>query len=134
MENKKIKMYVNMEDLSEYEKEHNRISYRRLIDRISNGVWLFNKALELSDYCIDYEVNSDYDEENDVYIDIYQQYLIDIDNYMIEKLNDINCNDVIIAYSNTLEEYILLVDHYGTSWDYVLTDIEPTNNLDESDL
>lgn len=134
MKNKKIKMYVNMEDLNDYEKEHNKVSYRRLIDRISNGIWLFNKAMELSDYCVDYEVNSDYDEESETYIEIYQQYLIDINNYMIEKLNDIKCKDVIIAYSDKLDEYILLVDHFGTSWDYVLTDIEPTDNINESDL
>ena len=134
MKNKKIKMYVNMEDLNDYEKEHNRISYRRLIDRISNGIWLFNKAMELSDYEVNYEVNSAYDEETDSYAEIYQQYLIDISDYMIKNLNDIKCKDVIIAYSEKLEEYILLVDHYGTSWDYVLTDIEPTENFDEANL
>ena len=127
-------MYVNMEDLNDYEKEHNRISYRRLIDRISNGIWLFNKAMELSDYEVNYEVNSAYDEETDSYAEIYQQYLIDISDYMIKNLNDIKCKDVIIAYSEKLEEYILLVDHYGTSWDYVLTDIEPTENFDEANL
>ncbi len=131
---KKLKMYVNMEDLNEYEKEHNKISYRRLIDRISNGIWLFNNAPELSEYDFEYEVNSDYDEETDEYIDIYQYYLIDINSYTIEKLQDLKCNDVIIAWSEKLGEYVLMVDHCGTSWDYVLTDIEPTTDFDEADL
>lgn len=129
-----MKMYVNMEDLNDYEKEHNRVSYRRLIDRISNGVWLFNKAPELSNYDFEFEIGNDYDEETEEYTEIYQYYLIDIDNYMLEKLRENNCDEVIIAYSETLEEYVLFVDHFGTSWNYVLTDIEPTDDLDESDI
>ena len=79
-------------------------------------------------------MNSDYDEENDEYIDIYEYYLIDINNYMIEKLNELKCEDIIIAWSETLEEYVLMVDNFGTSWDYVMTNIKYTNNIDESDL
>lgn len=131
---KNLKMYVNLENLNEEEKRTGYISYKRLIDRISNGIWLFNNAPKLSGYDFEYEVNSDYDEENDEYIDIYQYYLIDINNYMIEKLNELKCKDIIIAWSETLEEYVLMVDHFGTSWDYVMTNIKYTNNIDESDL
>lgn len=131
--NKKLRFYVEKEDLNEYEKKHNRISYRRLIERLGN-IWLFNNAPELSGYDFECEVNSDYDEENDEYIDIYQYYLLDINDYMIEKLRDLKCKDVIIAWSEKLENYILMVDHFGTSWDYVLTDIIPTQNIHEADL
>ena len=130
---KNLKFYCNLEDLNEYEREHNKISYRRLIERIGD-VWLFNNALELSDYELDYLVNSDYDEKTEEYIDIYQYYLIDCNDYIIEKLNDIKCKDVIIAYSEKLEQYILLVDHFGTSWDYVLTDFEPTSDFEKADI
>lgn len=131
---KNLKMYVNLENLNEEEKRTGYVSYKRLIDRISDGIWLFNNAPKLSGYDFEYEVNSDYDEENDEYIDIYQYYLIDINNYMIEKLNELKCKDIIIAWSETLEEYVLMVDHFGTSWDYVMTNIKYTNNIDESDL
>lgn len=131
---KNLKMYVNLENLNEEEKRTGYISYKRLIDRISNGIWLFNNAPKLSNYDFEYEVNSDYDEENEEYIDIFQYYLIDINNYMIEKLNELKCEDIIIAWSETLEEYVLMVDHFGTSWDYVMTNIKYTNNIDESDL
>lgn len=134
MNNKIVKMYVKKEDLNEYEKENNKISYRKLIERISNNIWLFNNAPKLSNYDFEYELNNDYDEENDEYIDIFQYYLIDINSYMLEKLQELKVKDVIIAWSPSLEEYILLVDHCGTSWDYVLTDIEPTENIDEADL
>lgn len=129
-----MKMYVNMEDLNDYEKQHNRISYRRLIDRISNNIWLFNKAPKLSDYMFDFELNSDYNEENDEYLDVYQYYLIDINPYILEKLQELKCEDLIIGWSEKLEEYVLFVTHFGTRWDYVLTSIEPTDNLDESDI
>lgn len=130
---KNLKFYCNLEDLNEEEKRTNRISYRRLIERIGR-VWLFNKAPELSNYDFEYEVGTDYDEENDTYTDIYQYYLIEANDYILQKLNEIKCDDVIIAYSETLEEYVLMVDHWGTSWDYVMTSFEPTENLDEADL
>lgn len=129
-----LKMYVNEEDLNENEKEKGVVSYKRLIERISNRIWLFNKAPELSDYDFEYELNSDYDEENDEYIDIYQYYLIDISPWMLEKLQKLKCKDVIIAWSEKLDEYVLMVDHLGTHWSYVETSIKWTTNIDESDL
>lgn len=131
---KKLKMYVNLEDLNEYEKEHKKISYKRLIDRISSDIWLFNNAPKLSEYDFEFEIGSDYDEETDEFIDFYQYYLIDISPYMIEKLQKLKCKDVVIAWSEKLEEYVLMVDHFGTSWDYVLTDIEYTTKYEEADL
>ena len=136
MENKKIiKMYVNdVENLSDEEKKYNKVSYKRLIDRISSRIWLFNNAPKLSNYDFNFEIGSDYDEEADEYTEVYQYYLIDIENYTLKKLQELNCDDLIIAWSETLEEYVLMVTHFGTSWDYVLTDIEPTTDLDEADL
>lgn len=136
MEDKKIiKMYINnIENLNAYEREHNKISYRRLIDKVSNGIWLFNNAPKLSNYDFEFEIGTDYDEENDDYVDIYQYYLIDINSYALEKLQELDCKDLIIAWSDTLEEYVLMVTHFGTGWDYILTDIEPTTDIDEANL
>jgi len=132
---KKIKKYVNFEDLNEEEQRTNSISYARLIDRVCNNLILCNKITEIDDLLYDNIVIGEiYDEANDQYIDIYQYFIIDIDDYTIEQLKDLKCNDLIIAYSETLEQYILMVDHYGTSWDYVMTSIEPTENIDEADL
>lgn len=131
---KELKMYVNESDLNEQEKKTGLVSYKRLINRISLGIWLFNNAPKLSEYDFEFEIGSDYNEKNDEYIDIYQYYLIDINPYMIEKLQEIDCQDVIIAWSEKLEEHVLFVDHWGTSWDYVSTSIKWTTNIDESDL
>lgn len=136
MEEKKIiKMYVSsMEDLNEQEKKYNNVSYKRLIERVSNGVWLFNNAPRLANYDFDFEIGTDYDEENEDYKEIYQYYLIDVNSYILEKLQNLSYNNLIIAWSENLEEHVLMVDHFGTGWDCVLTDIEPTTNLDEADI
>ena len=129
-----MKKYISkLEDLNEYEREHNKISYRRLIERIGD-IWLFNKAYELSNYDFEMVLGDIYDEENDEYTEIYQYYLININPYTLELLQKANCKDLIIAWSETLEEYILCVDHFGTGWDYVLTDIEPTTDYNEADI
>lgn len=133
MKNKKIYKYVNEKDLNEEEKRTGRISYRRLIERIGN-VWLFNKAPELSEYDFEFVLNNEYNEENDEYIDIYQYYLINIDSYTLEKLQKLEVKDLIIAWSEKLNEYVLFVDHLGTSWDYVITDIYYTTDSTKADL
>lgn len=129
-----MKKYISkLEDLNEYEREHGKISYRRLIERLGK-IWLFNQAPDLCDYDFEIVLGTDYCEEEQTYVDIYQYYLIDIDMYTIEKLQELNCKDVIIAWSETLQEYVLMVDHFGTSWDYVLTDIEYTTDFEKADI
>ena len=129
-----MKKYVSrIEDLNEEEKRSGKISYRRLIERVGD-TWLFNKAPELSNYDFEFVLNSDYDEENEEYIDIYQYYLININDYTLELLQEKNCTDLIIAWSEKLESYILCVTHFGTSWDYVMTDIEWTLDYNEADI
>lgn len=61
-----------------------------------------------------------YDDENDEYVDIYQYYIIDANG--AEILQDYT--DEIVYYIESLDMYIWGVTHYGTSWDYVLTDIK----------
>ena len=133
MKNRKIYKYVNENDLNEEEKRTGKISYRRLVERCGD-VWLFNNAPKLSNYDFEFVLNNEYDEENDEYIDIYQHYLISINPYTLEKLQELNVKDLIIAWSENLEEYVLFVDHFGTSWDYVMTDIYYTTNYEKADL
>lgn len=66
--------------------------------------------------------------------EVYQYYLVGADNYTIEKLKELDCNDLIISYSDMLDCYTLMVTHFGTGWDYVLTDIEPCEDLESSDI
>lgn len=72
------------------------------------------------------EIGCDYIEPNQVngYIDnqqeIYQYYIIS-DN-LAEILKDLT--DEIVYYIDYLDIYVWGITHYGTSWDYVLTNIK----------
>lgn len=125
-----MKMYVNFENLNDYEKEHNRISYKRLVERYFNNMILCNN---IANNYEDLEIvaGSDYDEEEGTYKDIYQYFIVDgcFDEEDLQKVGE---ELGVVYYNSNLDLYILGVDHLGTSWDYVLTDIEPTENLNES--
>lgn len=62
---------------------------------------------------------SDYNEEDDYYYDIFQYYIISESGY--RTLSE--CTDEIVYYCEELNLYVWGVTHWGTSWDYVLTDI-----------
>lgn len=129
-----MKMYVNMEKLNHYEKKHNRISFYTLIKAISYEMILCNNIAEVDQEIFCNEViGTLYDEETDEYNDVYQYYIVNL-ACPIDILQKLNSDSLHILYSEKLDVYILAVTHFGTSWDYVLTDIEPTENLDESDI
>lgn len=123
-----MKIYKKIEDRNDMEKK-GYASYRTLVHRFIDNLVLCNNILELDEFLFDNIVVGEIGEDTE----IYQAYIIDIANYNIEYLQENleNTNDIIIAYSNMLDCYVLLVDHFGTSWDYVSTDIKLTDNLDE---
>jgi hypothetical protein len=49
--------------------------------------------------------------------DIYQWYLTDCSESDVEYLE--KTFGLLFTYSDNLDLYILCVDHFGTSWDYV---------------
>ena len=121
-ENKK---YFFGNEISSYGVEHNRVDYRALA-KCFDAV-LCNDITKLF-YCtindeyneIEYYNGSDYDEENDEYEDIYQYYVIS--SYGAEILE--RYTDEIVYYLPAIDIYVWGVTHFGTSWDYVLTDIK----------
>lgn len=131
-----MKKYVsNLEELNEEERRTGKISYARLIERISDNLILCNNIVNVDESLFDNIVLGEiYDEETEEETEIYQYFIIDIGEYTIKTLQKAKCNDLIIAYSEALENYILMVDHLGTSWDYVMTDIEYTTNYEEADI
>jgi hypothetical protein len=64
--------------------------------------------------------SSDYDPENDCYCEIYQYYIISSNGADILA----DYTDEIVYYLPALDVYVWGVTHFGTSWDYVLTDIK----------
>lgn len=59
------------------------------------------------------------EEEQDYYPDIFQYYIVDYSGAEILK----ECNEIVF-YNEELDMYVWGVTHWGTSWDYVLTDIK----------
>ena len=140
-----LKMYVKNEDLNEYEKENNKISYKRLVNRLFTDMILCNDIVklfytELNGQYIEPEfvVGCDYNEEYEENIDVYQYFIVDFNSYtyehILKKYAEQLSNEIILYYIEELDLYILGVTHFGTGWDYVLTDIEPTDNINESDF
>lgn len=67
------------------------------------------------------EVNgSEYDEDEDCYIDVFQYFIVS--DYGARLIQE--CTNEILWYNEELDMYVWGVTHYGTSWDYVLTDIK----------
>lgn len=62
----------------------------------------------------------DYDDENGNPIEIYQYFIISDNGAEILK----ELTDEIVYYIPLLDCYVWGVTHYGTAWDYVLTDIK----------
>ena len=122
MDNKK---YFYGNEISSYGVQHNRVDYRTLakcFDAVlcNDITKLFYSTIN-GDYIEPELVNgSDYNEEDDYYYDIHQYYIIDNAGYRIltELTNEI------VYYIEKLDIAIWGVTHFGTGWDYVLTDIK----------
>lgn len=92
-----------------------RISYAELIK--NEDIILCNNItnLELEPYC-----GSDYDEEDNEYVEIYQYYIITdrFAEYLSYATNEI------VFYCPELELYVWGVTHFGTAWSGVYLDIK----------
>ena len=68
-------------------------------------------------------VNGCEDDEGDDYDHVYHHYIITNSGFNFLK----EYTDELVYYHEGLSMYIWGVTHYGTSWDYVLTDIKLVN-------
>ena len=129
-----MKALLKLESMGQYEKENNRASYRTLVERFIGDIVLCNNIVDIDvDIWDNVEVGHLYDEETDEYTEIFQYYLCNVSQYEIEALRELtkNNNDIILTYSNVLECYVLMVDHWGTSWNYVLTSVPLVDTYEE---
>ena len=119
--------YFNGEKISEYGLKHGYVDYRTFtknMEMVLNNDLMF--TLENNGYYFE-PVNgfdSDYDDDENEneeyeYPEIYQYFIVD--DQAAEMIKDYT-NDPLF-YCETLDLYIYGITHYGTSWDYVLTDI-----------
>lgn len=98
-----------------------RVSYEFATSFIQNKV-LMNNVVELDENIWE-NIPSVYNEEEDdyEYPEIYQWYLTDLSDDEANWLQE--TFEVILAYSEMLERWILCVPHFGTSWDGVSCDV-----------
>ncbi len=106
--------------ISEYGQAHGYVDYAALVkafDAVLNND-IIAKTADIGFW--ELENGCDYDEDTDCYAEIYQYYIISAAGAEIleEYTNEL------VWYNETLDIYVWGVDHYGTSWDYVLTEIE----------
>lgn len=105
--------------ISDYGLQNGYIDYATLaksFDAVLNND-IISKTQEVGYWeCVN---GTECDEETGDYYEIYQYYIISQSGF--ETLQ--RMTDEIVYYNEELDMYVWGVTHYGTSWDYVLTDI-----------
>lgn len=106
-------------EVSSYARKNGYLDYKTLSKMVGDCI-LNNsvRAATMSDWEI---VAGEFDTV------IFQDYIITEEGYKILR----DYTDEVVFYNDNLDMYIWSIDHYGTSWDYVLTDIEL---IEEEDL
>mgnify|MGYP003299357246 CR=1 FL=1 len=117
-----MKLYTNYfygNEISEYGQEHGYLDYATLakaFDAVLNND-IISKTAEIGYWeCVS---GNDYDEESDTYAEIFQYFIVsDKGAEILQEVGEI------VYYNDTLDMYVWGVTHWGTSWDYLLTDIK----------
>lgn len=113
---------LRLESMGEYEKEKGYASYRTIVERYIGDCVLCNNIVNIDFSVYDNMENCEED------VEIYQYYLCNIGQWDREQALKAG---LILSYSDMLDCDVLCVDHYGTSWDYVLTDVKLFDNWEE---
>ena len=115
-----FKKYFYGNEISEYGRKNGFVDYRTLaksFDAVLNND-IINKTSDIGYW--DVINGSEYDEETDSYVDIFQYYIISAQGAEILQRE----TEEIVFYNEELDMYVWGVTHFGTAWDYVLTDIQ----------
>ena len=122
MEENTVKLFGNKVfgvEVSEYGLEHGYLDYRTLAKIVGDCI-LNNNIFMYAGY-ENWELESGMEEnEYGDYYEVYQYYIITY--YGAKFLEDYT--DEIVYYHEELDMYLWGITHFGTSWDYVLTDIK----------
>lgn len=115
MEKNRIEMYDGKVwgiKVSEYGLENGYLDYRSLA--LMMGDHILNNTVR-EETMLDWDiVNGEFEKM------IFQDYIISEQGFkFLERYTD-----EIVFYNEKLDLYIWSVTHYGTGWDYVLTDVE----------
>lgn len=113
----KNQKYFYGQKVSDYGMEHGKVDYAALASSFQHV--LCNNLLQDFDN-LELVNGSDYNEETENYIDVFQAYIIS------DAGKEILCSHTneLVYYHEKLDVYVWAVTHYGTRWTNVLTDID----------
>ena len=106
--------------VSEYGKENGYLDYRTLSQIVGDSV-LNNAIIPYIGY-YEWELVNGCEEDEDGWYEVYQYYIISDSGFRFLE----EYTDEIVYYHEELDMYVWGITHFGTSWDYVLTDIKLT--------
>ena len=118
---------LKSDKMGDYEKEKGFASYRTLVEYFIGDIVLCNNIAEI-DLSIWDNLLFDLEDENGDMVDIYQYFLCNLNEWQREQAKE---HGLLLTYSYMLECDVLVVDHFGTSWDYVLTCVKLFDTYDE---
>lgn len=137
---------LKSEKMGNYEKEKGYASYRTIVERFIGDIVLCNNIINIDENVGFFESNikyynekgeeiteDEYLEDDNAYAqedtpEFYQYYLCNVGQWEKEQLQKMG---IYLDYSDVLDCDVLCVDHYGTSWDYVLTDVKLFDTYEE---
>jgi len=105
--------------VSRYAKEHGYLDYLTLSNIVGDCI-LNNDIFEHGGYGNWDLYSGEVEDEDGDYYEVYQYYIINEGGarFLAEE------TDEIVYYHPELNMYLWGITHFGTSWDYVLTDIK----------
>lgn len=104
--------------VSEYGMENGYLDYHALSKIV--GDMVLNNAIMPYIGHYEWEVTNGCEENEDGWYEVYQYYIItDSGASFLERYTE-----ELVYYHEDLDMYLWGITHYGTSWDYVLTDIK----------
>jgi hypothetical protein len=109
-------------EVSEYGRKNGYLDYRTLAEIVGDMVLCNGIIRNTWESCGEWELENgtDYDEETDSYADVYQEYIVNSRGAEWLKEN----TDELVWYNDTLDLEVWGITHWGTGWDYVLTDVK----------
>ena len=117
-----VKMYNNKVfgvKVSDYGLENGYLDYYTLSEIVGDYV-LNNNIYEYTGY-ENWELDNGLEEDEDGnYLEVYQYYIISDSGASFLR----DYTDEIVFYNEKLDLYLWGITHFGTSWDYVLTNIK----------
>ena len=121
--------YFYGNEVSEEGQKYNRLDYATLAKAFNHVMCnnIFEKA-SLNDCYWELVSGCDYDEETEEPIEVFQWFIVDSQGAEILE----ECNEI-VYYNEYLDLYVWGVTHWGTSWDYVLTDVPINVPYDDED-